>query len=183
MNVYLYNSVTFEYTGTKEARESPREPGVYLCPANAVLDNAPPSCGDNEIATFDTGAQVWGKVADYRGITYYNKTTKAVTTFEIGETPGSDVTELEPLSDPCNFVIDEWVLDTTVITENKWATLRAERNGKLTASDWTALSDCPLTSANQTEWTTYRQYLRDLPANTSDIDNIVWPTVPDEIKE
>ena len=51
---------------------------------------------------------------------------------------------------------------------------RAERDSRLAQSDWMGLSDTTMTDA----WKTYRQALRDLPANTSDYANPTWPTEP-----
>ena len=56
-----------------------------------------------------------------------------------------------------------------------WEELRAERNAKLEASDWTQVPDAPV---DQAAWATYRQELRDLPANTQDPREVVWPTPP-----
>lgn len=56
-----------------------------------------------------------------------------------------------------------------------WQRLRAERNALLTGCDWTVLADTPTSTA---AWKTYRQQLRDLPANTTDPFNPVWPTPP-----
>ena len=36
----------------------------------------------------------------------------------------------------------------------------------------------PLTAEQKVLWETYRQELRDLPDNTTDIDNVIWPTPP-----
>ena len=44
-------------------------------------------------------------------------------------------------------------------------TLRLIRDNLLTESDWTQLSDIVLTATKVTEWATYRQELRDWPAN------------------
>ena len=55
--------------------------------------------------------------------------------------------------------------------------LRVERNQLLTASDWRATIDYQGTK--QSEWLTYRQALRDLPANTEDASNPTWPTPPE----
>ena len=52
--------------------------------------------------------------------------------------------------------------------------LRGVRNDKLAATDWMANSDVTMTDA----WKTYRQELRDLPANTKDPANPTWPTEP-----
>ena len=62
--------------------------------------------------------------------------------------------------------------------------LRKERTEKLKESDWMANSDVTMSS----NWTTYRQALRDLPANyptsdsaalSADLSNLVWPTKPE----
>jgi hypothetical protein len=52
--------------------------------------------------------------------------------------------------------------------------LRETRTKLLAESDWMANSDVTMSDA----WRTYRQALRDLPANTSDPANPVWPTKP-----
>ena len=59
-----------------------------------------------------------------------------------------------------------------------WAELRYLRDRKLTQCDWTQIADVPLTEEQKTAWATYRQALRDLPANTEDPKNPVWPTKP-----
>ena len=58
------------------------------------------------------------------------------------------------------------------------AEFKFERNGLLNASDWTQLSDNQLADTKKAEWATYRQALRDLPASTTDYDNVSWPTQP-----
>jgi len=61
--------------------------------------------------------------------------------------------------------------------------LRVERNKLLTACDWRASSDLTLSTA----WKTYRQSLRDLPANANpkldsdgnlDMSSVTFPTEP-----
>jgi len=52
--------------------------------------------------------------------------------------------------------------------------LRKQRNNLIAETDYLALSDATLTD----EMSTYRQTLRDLPANTTDPANPVWPTKP-----
>ena len=56
-----------------------------------------------------------------------------------------------------------------------WNALRAERNRRLADSDWTQVADAP---ADAAAWSTYRQALRDLPANTTDPTSPDWPTPP-----
>jgi len=60
--------------------------------------------------------------------------------------------------------------------------LRESRNALLKESDWMANSDVEMSS----DWTTYRQELRDLPASATPIlneegdtpTNVVFPTKP-----
>jgi len=59
-----------------------------------------------------------------------------------------------------------------------WDLLKGTRESLLTASDWTQSPDSPLTDTKKQEWATYRQALRDLPANTTDPANPTWPTKP-----
>ena len=54
--------------------------------------------------------------------------------------------------------------------------VRTDRNRLLGESDWTQNRDVVL--SNDTDWKTYRQALRDLPANTTDWTNPPWPTKP-----
>jgi len=54
---------------------------------------------------------------------------------------------------------------------------RNTRNELLAASDWTVLTDSPLTTAQKTKWKTYRQALRDLPAS-EDWPNVTFPEEP-----
>tara|TARA_R100000781_G_scaffold113964_1_gene83640 strand:+ start:1176 stop:1409 length:234 start_codon:yes stop_codon:yes gene_type:complete len=59
--------------------------------------------------------------------------------------------------------------------------LRLIRKTLLQESDWTQASDSPLTNAKKTEWATYRQQLRDLPAsysNEDSINDVVFPSEP-----
>jgi len=53
--------------------------------------------------------------------------------------------------------------------------IREKRNSLLAETDWMILSD---TTEISDAWKTYRQTLRDLPANTSDPENPPWPTKP-----
>ena len=52
------------------------------------------------------------------------------------------------------------------------------RDMLLRESDWTQFTDSPLTDSKKTEWKTYRQSLRDLPATESDPENVTFPTAP-----
>jgi len=59
--------------------------------------------------------------------------------------------------------------------DRKAAEVRAERNTKLSNSDWTQITDA---TADKTAWAVYRQALRDVPAQAGFPNTIVWPTQP-----
>ena len=62
----------------------------------------------------------------------------------------------------------------TVVAERPMKQLREERNKKLEASDWMAGQDRTMSQAERD----YRQALRDVPANYTSLDDVVWPTKP-----
>lgn len=73
------------------------------------------------------------------------------------------------------FTWAEFVAEKAVQqTAYDWEVLRAERDKRLAETDWWASSDRTMTA----EQTAYRQALRDLPANTADPENPIWPTKP-----
>ena len=59
-----------------------------------------------------------------------------------------------------------------------WDIVRANRNALLAQSDWTQLSDAPLTTEQKAAWAEYRQALRDLPETYTTPDEVVYPTLP-----
>ena len=75
------------------------------------------------------------------------------------------------------ITLDQSVIDAAaaeLTTENAWGDLRTKRTQLLVETDYLALSDATLSA----EMRTYRQELRDLPANTSDPANPTWPVKP-----
>ena len=64
-----------------------------------------------------------------------------------------------------------------------WAQLRAERNRRLAATDWTQMNDSPLSQANRTAWSSYRQELRDLPDEVTDPTQVEWPLDPTQVAQ
>ena len=57
---------------------------------------------------------------------------------------------------------------------------RQDRNSRLQQSDWTDLPNAPLTAEKVAEWATYRQELRDYPAQSDKVSTLPeWPTPPD----
>jgi hypothetical protein len=59
--------------------------------------------------------------------------------------------------------------------EGQAASVRAERNAKLSASDWTQVADAPV---DQAAWAAYRQALRDITAQAGFPWTIDWPVAP-----
>jgi len=59
--------------------------------------------------------------------------------------------------------------------EQKWQQIKLWRNAALAASDWTQVSDAPVDKA---AWATYRQALRDLPAQGGIEDAAEFPVSP-----
>lgn len=55
------------------------------------------------------------------------------------------------------------------------AAVRADRTKRLADSDWTQLSDAPVTG---TAWATYRQALRDITSQAGFPWEITWPDAP-----
>ena len=54
--------------------------------------------------------------------------------------------------------------------------LRRVRNIKLAETDWTQSRD--VTLANDADWATYRQALRDITDTYTSLDDVVWPEKP-----
>ena len=97
-------------------------------------------------------------------------------------------TDFENLTNDVDYVWDNTstsvrLKNDTELTEDRRAAMLAKRQNLLTMSDRYVLSDYPITDAKRTEWTTYRQALRDLPDNVTDAQilggTIPWPTRPD----
>jgi hypothetical protein len=70
------------------------------------------------------------------------------------------------------FIVDK---DDESLALKAMADLRAERDRLLFASDPKVLPDYPDPNGLREAWIAYRQALKDLPINTSDPFNPVWP--------
>ena len=61
--------------------------------------------------------------------------------------------------------------------------VRSQRNSLLSASDWTRLDDAALGDHTAAEWATYRQALRDYPAQSDRVSTLpAWPEDPPTAK-
>lgn len=59
------------------------------------------------------------------------------------------------------------------------ASVRNQRNKKLTETDWTQLIDSPFSNDSNGVWQAYRQALRDLPSQEGFPYNVTWPQKPE----
>lgn len=57
--------------------------------------------------------------------------------------------------------------------------IRDKRSRLLAESDWTQVNDSPLSNEKKTEWSTYRQALRDITTQSGFPTDIVWPIQPE----
>jgi len=77
--------------------------------------------------------------------------------------------------------LDQSLVDAAaaeVATENAWSALRTKRTQLLSDTDWEVVKHKELGTNIPAALKTYRQELRDLPANTSDPANPTWPVKP-----
>ena len=116
--------------------------------------------------------------------TLYNAETGEITAIMSGSMEDAELNGpyLEGAFDPDTYtVIDgvavqkpDSVLEAAEIEKATFA-MRELRDGRLKDSDWTQVPDAPVDAA---AWATYRQQLRDLPANTTDPRTVEWPVPP-----
>lgn len=72
-----------------------------------------------------------------------------------------------------DYTLKQWLMDDLLA----WGGIRVQRDRLLAACDWTVMPDVPLSPSLKEAWVTYRQALRDIPAQSSPLD-LVWPTPP-----
>jgi len=76
------------------------------------------------------------------------------------------------------YATTDWTVEAVAYaTDNQWINVRQTRDNLLLKSDWTQLSDAPLTAEQKSTWAAYRQALRDITTQT-DPFNISWPVAP-----
>ena len=69
--------------------------------------------------------------------------------------------------------LDKTIHDFVYMT---WREVKRNRDDILLKTDWRDLPSYP--GDDQAEWRTYRQELRDLPQDYTDVEDIVFPTEP-----
>lgn len=158
--VYHYHRETHVYLGATEAIESPLEPGVFLCPAHATL-TSPAEIDESQVNVWDHTNSVW-------------------TQQERPEPPQAAPPQAELINSTLPPIPEE--------LPNAITQLRVLRNQRLRDVDWVAIKYFSLGAPYPTEWTTYVQALRDLPAISDELvvddegrlveASVAWPTWP-----
>lgn len=114
-NGYLINEV--------DCQMSPREPGKYLIPKNAITEPLPFKPQENETFKWE---DKWVLKPDFSGVPYFNKSNKSIRYFEIGEEFDNNYTNLPPISDESVFRDGVWVEDDRLKRINE---LKVARTG------------------------------------------------------
>ena len=90
------------------------------------------------------------------------------------------VVELAPMYDGQSW-IQQWAVEALSQDEinanaaQQAAAVRADRNGRLAATDWTQIAD---STADKPAWAAYRQALRDVPSQAGFPQSVSWPQEP-----
>lgn len=173
MKIYSYSPITGEYLRSLDARKSPLDDS-FLIPAHTTI-HSPPDFDENEVAVF--GGDTWILKPDYRNKIYYDTVTRACYEItEIGVKPDATWTDKDPVA-YSSWNGNEWEVDLSIWLDT---VVRAQRDEKLLACDYTMMPDYPIDQNKRGEWETYRMQLRDLPATlTAVTDSIPWPPAPD----
>jgi hypothetical protein len=97
MELHHYHPATGEYLGSGQARESPRDPGEFLIPANATPEPPPaPQAGHARVHV--DGA--WVHVPDRRGETWWTAEGVAVVIDFLADPAGQGLTDQQPAPPP-----------------------------------------------------------------------------------
>ena len=90
------------------------------------------------------------------------------------------VVELAPMYDGQSW-IQQWAVEALSQDEinanaaQQAAAVRADRNARLAATDWTQIAD---STADKLAWAAYRQALRDVPSQNGFPQSVTWPEQP-----
>ena len=90
------------------------------------------------------------------------------------------VVELAPMYDGQSW-IQQWAVEALSQDEinanaaQQAAAVRADRNARLAATDWTQIAD---STADKPAWAAYRQALRDVPSQNGFPQSVTWPEQP-----
>lgn len=196
---FAFAPTTGAYIGEVRAQESPKEPGSYLRPLNALFKSVP-AFGKREIPMFEpdfapeatvtrndlvTNDSDWIVRPDWRDVALYRKADGLPFVIELpGVTPGDDVTEKPRPSLLHVWKDDDWTVNAALLT----ASLKADRDALLATAQLRVapLADAvELASATTQEiaalalWKQYRIELSRLEQQPGFPFNVAWPVAPD----
>lgn len=101
---------------------------------------------------------------------------KIVDIHEYDNIEWNDTSQTKPTKEDCEAMFN--ILEYERILKN----MRSSRNTLLDQTDKYIVTDYPHpTPEARQAWLDYRQALRDLPANTEDPANPIWPVRPDQV--
>ena len=84
-----------------------------------------------------------------------------------------------------NVDSDNTTLPTEVVQQalidEAWRLVRVRRDELLRDTDYAIMPDYPLTDAEKTDVTAYRQALRDIPETFASPDAVEWPAKPEAL--
>ena len=146
----------------------------------AILTN-PITVGDYRQLFANTSFPASGPSAEFLA----ENNAKKVTLFKAHDRLTQKLASCEAYDDG-KFVSLVQVVDLTAeeiqsAKDSAMANIRGQRNQLLKDCDWTQIADC--TIPKKTEWATYRQALRDLPATVTDPRTFAdWPHNPDYVE-
>jgi len=180
--VYHYHPDTHIYIGVTEAIESPLEPGVFLCPAHATLSSPALEILESQVNVWDNNNSVWTQQERFPP-TFFTHTFSIPEPVPEEPAPEEPAPEEPAPEEPAPEEPAEPIPDA--ITQLRWM-----RDNRLTDVDWVAIKYFTLGMPYPTEWKTYVQALRDLPATSEElavdekgrllVASVVWPTRPSE---
>ncbi|PXX36291.1 hypothetical protein [Thalassospira sp. 11-3] len=131
MKIYNYNAATGEFISQTDARESPREPGSYLIPANATTIAVPASSlAAGHVWKFDGAG--WAQIEDHRGDVFYRKSDAGSVTVNWLGPVGDEYTSLVPASPLDSWDGSAWVKPAPVVADAE-----AERDRRLALASFT----------------------------------------------
>jgi hypothetical protein len=144
--------VSYPYTQTDLVRDNPATsfPSGGLSPA--------------QLAGWDVYPVHFSPVPEYDSITQYAE-------------------EIPPAYDGSSWIQQWSVVDLSQAeieakTEAQAALVRADRNARLAACDWTQVDDAPFDNVTKAGWAAYRQALRDISGQAGFPWEVEWPQEP-----
>lgn len=165
MLVYQYDERGI-FVGAEETELDPLESKlqgkeVFLLPPNATFIAPEENSGFVPV----WNGEKWEQVEDHRGVEYWLPVDKygmrAREMEEIGPLPEGATTTAPEQTD-----------------EELAAQVRSERDGKIAETDYLVMPDYPLSEEDRAIVTTYRQALRDVPAQDGFPREVAWPEIP-----